>query len=199
MSSASHATVRHPVVRLGGLRRRLALANLAAILTLGYGLAAVAVVSTQIAIAAAVRIVGNTPVADGTYQLTFRLYGAKTGGRAAWPEGPVAVSVTSGALSYALGTTKPLTSKLLAGLKSAWLSVQVGTDPALPRHAASTAAYALVAGQVSCSGCISGAELAKGGITAATVAFAYAGSKTKGGKPHRLLPGLQENRQARAL
>ncbi|MCB9738017.1 MAG: hypothetical protein H6747_02040 [Deltaproteobacteria bacterium] len=129
----------------------------------------------------------GAPAADGEYDLTFSIYAAEGAKTAAWSEGPVKVTVASGRFSYAMGTSKALDGKILAGLSSAWLGVQVGSDPELPRKPLHSVAYALVAAHamtadaVGCTGCIKANQLANGGISASKLGFNYAGSSTKGG------------------
>ena len=48
-------------------------------------------------------------VEDGTYNITFRLYAAATGGSALWTEAQASVEVNSGIYSTILGNTIPLT------------------------------------------------------------------------------------------
>ncbi len=127
---------------------------------------------------------GAGPVADGTYKLTFRLFASALGGKVLWQEGPLDVTVASGRFGHALGSSKPLTAKILAGAKQGWLTVQVGNDPPLPARPLHAVAWALRASEadaVACSGCIGDGHLAGGSISASKVGFTYAGSSTKGG------------------
>ena len=131
----------------------------------------------------ALTAVNGTPVVDGSYDLTFRLYASKDAKTPLWQEGPAAVKSMSGSFAHVLGAKTPLTDKVLA-TKGLWLSVQVAKDPELPRqplHAALYAMRARVAEEVACSGCLTAASLADGAVSAAKVGFTYAGSKTKGG------------------
>ncbi len=138
--------------------------------------------------------------ADGNYSLTFALYTTKLGGKAAWQEGPLTLTVAGGQFQHALGAATPLSAKLLAGLKEAWLGVTVAKDPELPRQPLRSVAYALVAKEaagLACSGCITaahlaanaldGAKLGKGAVSAEHVGFPYAGAKTKGGPANSAL------------
>jgi subtilisin-like proprotein convertase family protein len=105
---------------------------------------------------------GGGPAADGKYALTFALFGAAEGGEAVWSEGPVDVDVKSGQFSHVAGSVQPLTPAALAGLQSAWLSVQVGSDPALPRKSLASVPYTLRAAMaegLDCSGCVKLAQL----------------------------------------
>ncbi len=100
---------------------------------------------------------GGGPAADGKYALTFALFGAAEGGQAVWSEGPVDVEVKNGQFSHVAGSVQPLTPTVLAGLQTAWLSVQVGPDPALPRKSLASVPYSLRAAMaegLDCSGCV---------------------------------------------
>ena len=143
-----------------------------------------AAVPTTSTIEGVLTTTGGGAAADGSYALTFSLYGAKTAKSSAWQEAKVKVIIKGGRFSYALGTTKTLTPQLLAGLSQAWLGIQVASDPELPRTRLHSVAYATVAARaqsLACTGCVSGGALAKGSISAAKVDFNYAGSTTKGG------------------
>ena len=127
---------------------------------------------------------GGGPAADGQYNLTFSIYPTAQGGQAAWSEGPVSLTVSNGQFSHQLGSGTPIDAVALGALDSAWLGVQIGNDPELPRQTLSSVAYALVAGSASsltCSGCVTASHLAAGAVTANAVDFNYAGSLSKGG------------------
>lgn len=82
----------------------------------------------------------------GSYAMTFRLYGALTGGTAVWTEEQTDVPVSSGRFSVTLGTQKTLDVPFS---QSYWLSVQVGTDSEMtPRQRVTSAGYALTAQDV---------------------------------------------------
>ncbi len=169
----------------------LALGIGALMLTMG-ATAAWATAPTSTSLEGFVSATGGGPVADGDYSFTFALYKAENGGKAMWSEGPVKVAIKSGRFSYVLGTSKPITSTLLAGLGQAWLALEIGANPPLPRIRLRSVPYALEAARaasVSCSGCLTGAQLKAGSISANKVGFTYAGSKTKGG-PANMALGL---------
>ncbi|MCO4764319.1 MAG: hypothetical protein KC502_22605, partial [Myxococcales bacterium] len=72
----------------------------------------------------------------------------------------------------------------IAALKSQWLSVKIGADPALPRqrvHSTIFALYAKSAGSLACTGCLSASHIANGSLSATKLGFNYAASATKGG------------------
>ena len=126
---------------------------------------------------------GGAPAADGDYDVTFSLYAAASGGTAVWSEGPNKIKITGGRFAATLGGSKAIDAAAL-GDGSRWLGVTVGSDPELPRQPLRSVAYAIVAGTasaVSCSGCVSGDQIANGAVAAAKLGFNYAGSNTKGG------------------
>lgn len=149
-------------------------------------LAAPAVSSTPTAITleGALTSTGGGAVADGAYFVTFALYASATEKTPFWQEGPAKVTVKSGGFGHVLGELTPLTATALVTAKAGWLGITVGADPELPRQPFRSVAWALVAAQaesLSCTGCISGTQIANDGISAAKLGFTYAGSTTKGG------------------
>ncbi len=129
---------------------------------------------------------GGGAAADGTYDLTFNIYANSSTTTPLWSEGPVKVAVKGGRFAHALGSAKALDITKL-GTATPFFGVKVGADPELPRQAMHSALYALhaatanTAQKLNCSGCVSGGQIANGGIAAAKVGFNYAGSSTKGG------------------
>jgi hypothetical protein len=83
--------------------------------------------------------VGGTVVPDGTYNVTFRIYGLPTGGEALWTE-PQAVQLRDGVFSAVLGTVNVLD---LPFDTTYWISIEVEPDPELPRVVLTSAPYAL--------------------------------------------------------
>ena len=83
----------------------------------------------------------GAPVADGTYDLTFKLYYFATGPGVQWSELQSAVSVTGGVFSVQLGSVNPLT---LAFDRPLFLGISVGAEGELaPRTPLSSSPYAL--------------------------------------------------------
>ena len=79
----------------------------------------------------------------GSYNITFRLYDAPTGGNLLWQESHTNVSVSKGLFSVILGAITPLN---LPFDKQYYLSIQVGADPEMaPRQALASAPYAFTA------------------------------------------------------
>ena len=122
---------------------------------------------------------GGAPAADGAYVMTFRLYDAVDAPAAFWSETQLSVQVSGGLFDVSVGAAdplKPLPLDQLAKLaavdgKTAFVGVQVGPDPELPRkplsavwlaHRASVAVTSL---GLSCTGCVTLDNLAPGLLT----------------------------------
>ena len=67
---------------------------------------------------------GTGPVADGAYDLTFRLYDAETDGTILWSETLTGVTVQDGDFTTFLGSVNPLSKEILDG-RELWLAVSV--------------------------------------------------------------------------
>ncbi len=80
----------------------------------------------------------GTPVADGDYSLTFRIWDAETGGTQLWSEDHPTVSVTNGLFNMILGGVSPL---LLSFDIDYWLGIEVQSEPELPRIRLTSVAY----------------------------------------------------------
>ena len=70
---------------------------------------------------------GGTPVPDSSYDLTFKLYAASSGGTPVWTESRSAVPVTSGTFSVILGSVTTLSGLNLN--HQLYLGVTKGGDP----------------------------------------------------------------------
>lgn len=135
---------------------------------------------------AVLRSAAGGPVADGTYIVFARLFDEEKAALPVWEEVLTNVQVQQGFFTVLLGNQpgKAIPGALLTSGKPLWFEVQVGSDPALSRvvlHDVPRAFFAHNAAGLSCSGCVVEAALATGSVTAAKVAFAYAGSDQKGG------------------
>lgn len=127
---------------------------------------------------------GGGAAADGTYDMTFKIYAGASGGSAIWSEGPLKVVVSKGQFRWALGSKTPLNISKLHATKTPHLSIKIGADPELARRPLRSVIFALHAGsadKLMCTGCVSGGQIANGSIAASKVGFTYAGSTTKGG------------------
>jgi len=101
---------------------------------------------------------GGGAVADGAYDITFRLYTQQVGGQALWTETAAKLPVKGGAFMHALGSVKTLSPALLGTGKGRWLGLQVGVEPELSRNPLHAAPYALraeLADGIACTGCVS--------------------------------------------
>jgi hypothetical protein len=104
---------------------------------------------------------GGGPAADGNYTVAINIYGTETGGTAVWSETGVTIAAKGGQFSYQLGTKTPLTATAL-NLSKAWIGLQIGTDPELPRKQLGSSAYALraaLAESLECTGCLKATHL----------------------------------------
>lgn len=124
---------------------------------------------------------GSTPVPDGNYSVTFRLYEASAGGSTVWTEAQL-VAARNGVFNAILGKIVALP---LSFNTSYWLSLQVGADPELsPRLELTSVSYSLhaavadsarkmAANSVSSvailDGSITGADVATGTLSAANL------------------------------
>ncbi|GMV43693.1 MAG: hypothetical protein AMXMBFR64_54090 [Myxococcales bacterium] len=130
-------------------------------------------------------------VVDGSYALTFSLYGQQAGGIPLWTETVGGVPVKSGLFSVLLGNGTPIPAALFAQSDSLWLAIQVEDDVELPRERLVTQAFAFEAQHaatatladtattaqgLSCSGCVDGVAIAAGSIDGAKIAAGAVGS-----------------------
>jgi len=114
----------------------------------------------------------GAPVADGTYQMTFAIYGAPTGGTALWSETNPSVQVKGGLFATVLGSVVSLPSSVF-GNTTLYFGVQVGSDPEMtPRQQMVSSAFAFrssVAGTVD-DGAITTSKIAANAVTANNIA-----------------------------
>lgn len=159
---------------------------------------------TVLALQGALRANAGGPVADGDYPFGVSLYAEEKGGAPLYSEKFLGISVKGGIFAIELGSQDPTkvledTAFIPAPGKApvAWVGVQIGADPELarvplrPTPATLHARAADLAFGLECSGCVvagaiaanavTGEKIAAGAVDAKHVAFAYAGSKTKGG------------------
>jgi hypothetical protein len=85
----------------------------------------------------------GSPVSDGNYSLTFRIYDAAVGGTQLWIETQPSVAVAGGLFKVQLGGVTPIT---LAFNAPYWLEVQVGAESAqVPRIELCSSPYSFMA------------------------------------------------------
>jgi len=83
---------------------------------------------------------GGSPVTDGQYNLTFKIYGSESGDDSLWWEYHTSVDVANGLFNVILGSISSLD---LSFDTDYWLGVRVGTDPELiPRTRLTSVGYA---------------------------------------------------------
>ena len=105
----------------------------------------------------------GTPLADGFYTVTFRIYDAQTGGSKRWEEQVGSVYSRNGIFAVLLGNITLLTDSVFNG--TVWLEVQVNGDaPLFPRQRINTVAYAFKANTVP-DGAITTAKIGDGAVT----------------------------------
>lgn len=93
-------------------------------------------------------------VADGTYDVTFKLYNVTTGGTALWQENAM-VEVIGGIYSHYLGSVTPLNPSNFS--TTLYLGVQIGSYELVPRTELAYSPYAMsvaFAQKVVCSGAV---------------------------------------------
>ncbi len=87
----------------------------------------------------------GSPVADGSYQLRFRIYDSPSGGITLWDSQARSVQLSAGVYTYILGQDVPFPANLF-GSSDRWLGVTVGADPEMsPRRQFLSNAFALQA------------------------------------------------------
>ena len=97
---------------------------------------------------------------DGEYDLVFGIYSGETAKSPIWEEALYGVSVAGGVFNVVLGQKQPLVPALVSGQPELWLQVKVDDDPALSRTRLWSSLMAVVAADVSCSGCVTAEETA---------------------------------------
>ena len=139
-------------------RGRRALALLVAAALLVWAGSGAAAVPGTLVVEGFIKSSGGGAVADGSYDLTLGLFGAKTGGTALWSDAFAKTSVTGGRFTVVLGSAKKLPPSLVAKQSQLWLSVRVGVSPELPRRQVLSKVWTLVAAMAEdlvCTNCVS--------------------------------------------
>jgi hypothetical protein len=117
---------------------------------------------------------GN-PVADDSYDVTYGLYAAPSGGTALWEETQT-LDTEKGVLSAELGQTTALDPAIFSTNTNLWLQLKVGTQVMTPRLPVDSVPWALfathaaLADDLSCAGCVASSDVATGAITSANIA-----------------------------
>ena len=130
-------------------------------------------------------LTGSGVAANGDFDLVLSVWDAQTGGT-----GPIqtwtlpATSVDEGTFSVTLTNVQP---GLFAAADALWLQAQVQGEPPMPRQPLLPAPWAFraeradEAGGLSCSQCITSAQLGTGAVKETHVGFSYAAGAGKGG------------------
>ncbi len=118
------------------------IAGLCALLLLATVNVATATVPATLSYQGLLKDASGVVIPNGTYSLTFRIYGQPSGGTALWTE-TQSLPVTDGVFSAVLGSVTPLTLNFDAQY---WISLQVAGSPELPRVVLTSAPYSLRAG-----------------------------------------------------
>lgn len=120
----------------------------------------------------------GTPVAEGAFRMTFRLYEGAEAETALWSEShppdesvdcsaspEACVAVRDGVFTARLGSTAedgeggPTLAEVVRSHESLWLGVSVEGEPELPRRPLDSAGRALVASDLDCSGCVTAEQI----------------------------------------
>lgn len=107
-----------------------------------------------------------------TLNMSFRLYGATTGGSPLWTEewtGSNGVQVSDGLFNVMLGSLTPIPQSVIAGNSNLFLGITVGTDDEMsPRVQLGSVPFAVQALTVP-DGSVTTAKIADGAVTTAKV------------------------------
>jgi len=115
------------------------------------------------------------PVADGNYQIKFKLYGSETGDDSLWSSGFQTVSVADGLFNYILGSKVAIPSDFFGPGSEPFLGVTIGSDAEIdPRTKITSAIFAyraehadtaLIAANINCTDCITENHIASEAVT----------------------------------
>jgi hypothetical protein len=97
------------------------------------------------------RDANGNPVPDGSYDVTFAIYGSPTGGSALWTESwdgnTSRVATKNGMFNVQLGMHNPIPVDFFSDNSNTFLGIKVGLDDEMiPRQRISSVAYAFTAG-----------------------------------------------------
>ncbi len=163
-------------------RRVLALAT--SVVALLAGLPVLAM-PTAFQVEGFLRTVEGGPVANGNYNLTFRLYPDVAAEVAVWKEIHIETPVVAGRFHLTVGQAdlnQPIPPDFFAENPVPALSVQVSVDPEMPRMVLRAVPFAIHAASAdTLAGGLTGDKLAPGSLPDTALGFNYAGSQSKGG------------------
>jgi len=138
---------------LSGLSLRTAVVQIMAVFALTF-FGAAQLSAQRISIQGTLKNASGASVADGTYDVTFKLYDVLTAGTALWEEDAM-VEVIGGIYSHYLGSVTPLNPQNFVG--TLYLGVKVGSYELVPRTELAYSPYAFSvanAQKVVCSGAV---------------------------------------------
>jgi len=157
------------ITHRNGSRRQvpgsLPAAALAMLCAAGLALPTAALAEPQETIGLQGRLVAPTgaPVPDGDYGITVNFYKNKTDEKPLYTDVKPGVKVVNGLFSVQVGSVTPLNVQAFKSGDVAWVGVQVGSEPELPRSPVQYIPYAFraqVATALQCTGCITAEHLA---------------------------------------
>jgi hypothetical protein len=146
------------------INKGVAMRSLVSCLALAIGIAT-ASLPVQAAVPTTLNYQGQLSSAAGVpvnsaVSMTFSLYNAASGGTALWSEAQ-SITVNNGLYSVTLGQTTPLTPAMFG--VPLYLGTKVGSDaemtPRIAMTSSATALRAQLADSISCTGCITAAQL----------------------------------------
>lgn len=108
----------------------------------------------------------GVPVADGNYNLVFRIYNFESGGTALWTETYSSVVVSKGIFNVILGSKTPL---VLPFDQQYWLGITVNSVELIPRIQLTSAAYSLNARSVV-DNAVTNSKIANNAVTSGKIA-----------------------------
>lgn len=142
---------------------------LATALALSLALPAAAAVPLRMPMTGVMRDNAGTPVVDGTFEVTFTIYGDSEGAEVLWTETVAELGVTAGVFRAELGSVVELLPGVFSGDGDLWIGMAVETDPELPLRPLGTTAFAFhssSAADLDCTGCVEAEALAPATIDA---------------------------------
>lgn len=111
----------------------------------------------------------DVPVADGPYQIKFKIYGSAAGDDSLWWSGFQSIQVTNGLFSYQLGSTAPLPDNLFSTDTTRYLGITAGVDPEItPRTKITSMPYTYQALRADSAGYAD--DIADGSVTTSKLA-----------------------------
>lgn len=108
------------------------------------------------------RSAAGIPAPDGSYGMTISVYAAEDSVDALYSDVDPAVVVSNGVFEVTIGSITPLNTALFADGTAAWVGIQIGAEPELPRSELQWVPYAvhaMTADGLGCTGCVTASHL----------------------------------------